>query len=96
MRRLCVGWVNGEVTPEEIEFYFASYNKNFFLTCAVLGFSKDNENFVDFLSSNLGYKILTENKITIQIETGNVYFDKTNTNESFYDFFTTQQDEKKK
>ena len=39
---------------------------------------------------------MTENKITIHIETGNVYFDKTNTNESLYDFFTTHQDKKKK
>ena len=39
--------------------------------------------------------MLTKNKITIHMETGNVYFGKANTNESLYDFFTTQQDEKK-
>ena len=72
------------------------HNKNFFLICASLGLSKVNENFVGFLSSNFGYKILTENKIIIHIETGNVYFDKRNTNESCYYFFTTQQDKKKK
>ena len=27
---------------------------------------------------------------------GNIYFDKTNTNKSIYDFFASQQDEKKK
>ena len=88
--------INDGVTPEEIEFYFGGDNKNFFLTCASLGLSKDSENFVDFLSSNLGYKILTKNKITIHIEIGNEYFDKTNSNESLCDLFTTQQDEKKK
>ena len=67
-----------------------------FLTCVDLGLSKDNENFVDFISSDLGYKILTENKITIYIETGNIYLDKTNTNESLYDFLLTQQNKKKK
>ena len=87
--------ITDRVTPEEIEFYFSGDNKNIFLTCASLGLSKDNQNFVDFLSSNLGYKILTENEITINIENGNVYFDKTKTNEPLYDFFTTQQDEKK-
>ena len=59
-----------------------------FLTCVDLGLSKDNENFVDFISSDLGYKILTE--------TGNIYLDKTNTNESLYDFLLTQQNKKKK
>lgn len=47
-------------------------------------------------SSDFGYKILTKNKITIHIETGNIYLDKTNTNESLYDFLLTQQDKKKK
>ena len=88
--------INDGVTPKEIELYFGDYNKNFFLTCVIIGLSKENENFVDFLSSSLGYKILTENKITIYTETGNVYFDKTNSNESLYAFFTTQQGEKKK
>ena len=82
------------VIPEDIEFYFGGDNKNFFLTCISLDLNSDNEYFVDFLPSDFGYKIMTENKITIHIKTRNIYFDKTNANKFLYDFCKTQQDKK--
>ena len=41
--------------PREIEFYFGGENHNFFLMCSQLGLNKDNENFIDFLSSEIGF-----------------------------------------
>ena len=88
--------INEGVMPEKIEFYFGDDDENVFLTCASLGLSKGNENFVNFLSSDLGYRILSKNITTIYTETRNIYFDKANTNKSLYDFFISQQDERKK
>ena len=58
--------------PEKIDFCFGGDNKNFFLKCTNLRLRKDNENFVDSLSSDLDYRILSKNKTTIHIEMGNI------------------------
>ena len=47
------------------------------------------------LSSDIGSQIFIENSLSIHIETGNVYFDGYNTNESIYEFLLSQQDETK-
>ena len=42
----------GEIS-KELEFYFGRKNYKFFLMCSWLGINKDNENFIDFLSSDI-------------------------------------------
>ena len=73
--------------PREIEFYFGGEIDNVFLMCSRLGLNKDNENFIDFLSSDIGSQIFMENMLSIHIETGNIFYDNCNTNESIYSFF---------
>ena len=85
---------DGEI-PKEIEFYFGGKNCNFFLMCSQLGLNKDNENFIDFLSSDIGLQIFRENMFSIYIETGNIFYDHYNTNESIYSFLLNQHDETK-
>ena len=85
---------DGEI-PKEIEFYFGGKNCNFFLMCSQLGLNKDNENFIDFLSSDIGLQIFRENMFSIYIETGNIFYDNYNTNESIYSFLLNQHDETK-
>ena len=75
----------GEI-PREIEFYFGAENYNFFLMCLQLGLNKDNENFMDFLSSDIGSQIFRKNMLSIHIETRNISYDNCNTNESIYSF----------
>ena len=84
----------GEI-PREIEFYFGGENCSFFLMCSQLGLNKDNENFTDFLSSDIGSQIFRENMLWIHIETGNIFYNNYNTNESIYSFLLNQQDETK-
>ena len=36
------------------------------------------------------------NKLKIHVESGNIYYDNIDTNESLYSFFENQEDEKKK
>ena len=61
-----------------------------------LNLSKENENFIGFLSSNVGSQIRRENMPSINIETGNIFYENYSTNESIYDFLLRQQDETKK
>ena len=54
------------------------------------------ESFIDFLSSYYSSRIMRECKISIHIETGNLYYGNLNTGESQYDFLLNQQNQKKK
>ena len=58
--------------------------------------NKENERFAEFLNSDYCSRIMHENKLTIQIETGNLYYDNLNTNESIYNLILGQQDTSKK
>ena len=60
-----------------------------------LGLNKDNENFIDFLTSDTGSQIFRENMLSIHIESGNIFYDNYNINESIYSFSLNQQDETK-
>ena len=60
--------------------------------CSQLGLYKDNENFLDFLSLDIGSQIFRENMLSIHIATGNIFYDNYNTNESMYSFLLNQQD----
>ena len=64
--------------------------------CATLGLSDNNSNFIDFLASDFGSQILRKNMLSIHIETGNIFFDNYNTNESLYKVLVRQKDETKK
>ena len=80
---------------KEIEFYFGRENYKFLLVCSRLGLNKDNEIFIDFLSSDIGSQIFRENMLSIHIETRNIFYSKYNANESIYIFLLNQQDETK-
>ena len=64
--------------------------------CSKLNLSKDNENFIKFLTSDIDFQILKENMLSIDIETGNIFYDNYNTNESIYHLLLRQQGETKK
>ena len=84
----------GEI-PKELKFYFGGKNHNFFLMYLWLGINKDNENFIDFLSSEIVSQIFREDLLSINIETGNSFYDNYNTNESTYSFLLNQPDKVK-
>ena len=63
--------------------------------CTQLGLNKDNENFTDFLSSDIGSQIFRKNMLSIHIEMGNIFYDNYYTNEVIYSFLLNQQVETK-
>ena len=66
------------------------------MKCKILDLNVENENFVDFLSRDYCSRLMRENKLSIHIESENVYSDNFNTNESIYDFLLAQQGYEKK
>ena len=52
----------------------------------MLGLTGDNSDFIDYLCSTQGEQMLQENSISIHLDTGNLFHDNFNTQESLYDF----------
>ena len=51
--------------------------------------------FLDFLQTDYCKEILVSNNLKIHIETGNIYYDNTDTNELIFEFMKNQQDSSK-
>lgn len=81
--------------PEELKLFYR-YENDHFLTKLKLSLNGDMQKFCEFLTLDCWRKILRENKLTIHIETENIYYDNFKTNESISDFIFAQQDGNKK
>ena len=81
-----------EESESTFEFEFFSGRENFKFNSFVKAFGLTTENvgFVDFLQSDLCKEILLTNALKIQIETGNIYYNNIDTNESIFEFITNQ------
>ena len=77
--------------PGILEFYFGGEKK----VEEYLPNSK-TVNFIDFLTSDFGSRIMRENNLFIHIESGNLYYNRINTGEFFYDFVVSKIDLTKK
>ena len=53
-----------------------------------------NREFSAFLLSDLGRKTMTQNKLSIHVESGDIFYDNHNTGENFYNFLLSQQNDK--
>ena len=93
--KLDAGIGSGDV-PESLEFYFSGVNEDFFRAVRMLAPNPTNSNFIDFLATDFGSRLMRENKLSIHIETGDLYYKDLNTGESIYSFILSQQDESKK
>ena len=51
----------------------------------------NNLEFLDFLQSDQCKQIFIKNKLKISVESGNIYYDNTDTNEGILDFIFNQQ-----
>ena len=76
---------NGEV-PKQLEFFEGGQNKEFEYKVKLIGLSTD---------SSFCQELLIENKLKIHIESGNIFFNNSDTNESVYGFFQLQENQSK-
>ena len=79
----------------EFEFFNGGKNAKFDSFTKKFGLTNENIEFVDFLQSDYCKEIMQANDLKIHIETGNIYYNDTDTNESIFSFMKNQQDSSK-
>ena len=79
----------------EFEFFNGGKKQKFDSFLKKYGLTNGNMLFVDFLQTDYCKEILQSNDLKIHIETGNIYYQDTDTNESIFEFMKNQQDTSK-
>ena len=82
--------ISSDIVPFEFEFFKGENNEKFSDNILTLDSGADTLNFLNFLQSNVCKKILEDNKLKIHFETGNIYYDNNDTNESIHNFILAQ------
>ena len=79
--------------PENIYFFCGGENENFEWAFEFMGPTAENRECGAFLLSDLGRKVMTSNKLSIHVDTGDIFYENHNTGENFYNFLIAQQNE---
>ena len=84
--------IENQIVPFELEFFNGGENNKFREIILGLGNVSGHDiiKFVNFLESQICKKILADNKLKIHIETGNIYYNNNDTNESIHNFILAQ------
>ena len=70
--------------PEELKFFYGDENDDFLTKLKILELNGDMQKFGEFLISDCFVKMLRENKLTIHIKTGNIYYETFNINSNLF------------
>ena len=79
--------------PENIYFFYSRESDNFSRALEFIGLTPMNRELGAFLMSDLGRQVMTENKLSIHTESGDIFYENHNTGENFYNFFLAQQND---
>ena len=79
--------LNVGIKPSELEFFTGGENCKFENQLNLLGTDEKGRQFLEYLQSRESHELFKRIKITIHIETGNLFFDNVNSNESILWFF---------
>ena len=79
--------------PESIYFFYGGESKKFVNALEFNGLSPIIREFSAFLLSDLGKKTMTQNKLSIHVESGDIFYDNHNTGENFYNFLLSKQND---
>ena len=82
----------GEV-PESIYSFYSGDSQQFVNALEFIGLSPINREFDAFLLSELGRQTMNQNKLSIHMETGDIFYNNHNTGENFYNFLLSQQND---
>ena len=77
------------------EFFTGGRNSKLDSFVKKYGLTNENLKFVDFLQSHYCKEIMQSNDLKIHIETGNIYYNDTDTNESIFEFMKNRQNNSK-
>ena len=79
--------------PESIYLFYDGKSENFVNALEFIGLSPINREFAAFWLSDLGIQTMTQNKISIHVESGDIFYNNHNTGENFYSFLLSQQND---
>ena len=79
--------------PDNIYFFYDGDGQQFVDALEFLVLSPINREFAAFLLSDLRRKTMTQNKLSIHVESGDIFYDNHNTEENFYIFLLFQQND---
>ena len=79
---------------ESIYFFYGVESKQFVNAPEFIGLSPINREFCAFLLSDLGRQTMNQNKLSIHVESRDIFYDNHNTGENFYSFLLSQQNDK--
>ena len=82
--------IGNKILPFEFEFFKGGPNEKISEIIRGLDSGTETLEFLDFLQSKICKKILEDNKLKIHVETGNIYYDNNDTNESIHNFIFAQ------
>ena len=80
--------------PESIYFFYGGDSQQFVDALEFIGLSPINRGFAAFSLSDLGRQTMTQNKLSIHVESGDIFYDNHNTYKNFYSFLLSQQNDK--
>ena len=61
--------------PESIYFFYGGEGENFVKALEFIGLSPMNREFGAFLLSELGRQVTTENKLSIHVDSGDIFYE---------------------
>ena len=79
-----------ENDPENIYFFYGDESDN---SLEFIGLSPMNREFGAFLMSDLGRCVMVENKLSIHVESGDIFYENQNTGENYYKFLLAQEND---
>ena len=79
--------------PESIYFFYGGDSQQFVDALEFIGPSPINREFAAFILSDLGRQTMTQNKLSIHVESGDIFYNNHNTEENFYSFLLSQQND---
>ena len=79
--------------PESIYFFYGGDSQNFVDALEFIGLSQINREFTAFLLSDLGRQTMTQNKQSIHVGSGDIFYQNHNTEKSFYSFLLSHQND---
>ena len=79
--------------PESIFFFYGGDSQIFVDSLEFIGISPRNREFAALLLYDLSRQTMTQNKLIIHVESGDIFYHNHNTDENFYNFLLSQQND---
>ena len=69
--------------PESIYFFYRGESEQYVTALEFIGLSPINREYSAFLLTDLGRQTMAQNKLSIHVESGDIFYDNHNTGENF-------------